>query len=55
MESIKGTTRGVDLYDSLTGVTERLKLPWCKLVNVTTDGLPNLAGKNHRAAEKNPG
>lgn len=46
MESIKGTTRGVDLYDSLTGVIERLKLPWCKLVNVTTDGSPNLTGKN---------
>ncbi|KAK7134480.1 hypothetical protein R3I93_017791 [Phoxinus phoxinus] len=43
---IKGTTRGVDLYDSLTGVIERLKLPWCKLVNVTTDGSPNLTGKN---------
>lgn len=46
MESLKGTTRGEDLYNSVSGVIERLKLPWCKLANVTTDGSPNLTGKN---------
>ncbi|KAJ4945770.1 hypothetical protein JOQ06_023448 [Pogonophryne albipinna] len=45
MESLKGTTRGEDLYGSVSGVIERLKLPWCKLANVTTDGSPNLTGK----------
>lgn len=46
MASIKGWTRGVDLYDRLSGIIERLKLPWCKLGNITTDGSPNLIGKS---------
>lgn len=46
MESLEGTTGGDDLYERLSGVIERLKLPWCKLANVTTNGSPNLTGKN---------
>ena len=46
MESMKGTTRGEDLYNQVSAVIERMKLPWSKLVNVTTDGSPNLTGKN---------
>ncbi|XP_060786507.1 general transcription factor II-I repeat domain-containing protein 2A-like [Neoarius graeffei] len=38
--------RGEDLYGSVSGVIKRLKLPWSKLANVTTDGSPNLTGKN---------
>ncbi|XP_067435744.1 general transcription factor II-I repeat domain-containing protein 2A-like [Thunnus thynnus] len=46
MESLKGTTRGEDLYNSVLGVIERHKLPWNMLTNVTIDGSPNLTGKN---------
>ncbi|XP_067939563.1 general transcription factor II-I repeat domain-containing protein 2-like [Watersipora subatra] len=46
MESLKGQTRGEDLYDRVSAVIEKMKLPWSKLINVTTDGSPNLTGKN---------
>ena len=46
MESLKGTTRGEDLNNQVSAVIERMKLPWSKLVNVTTDGSPNLTGKH---------
>lgn len=46
MESMRGTTRGVDLYDTVSDAIERFKLPWSKLANVTTDGSPNLTGKH---------
>ncbi|KAK7881164.1 hypothetical protein WMY93_029573 [Mugilogobius chulae] len=46
LESMKGTTRGTDLFAKVSCVIERLQLPWSKLVNVTTDGSPNLTGKN---------
>uniref|UniRef100_A0A8C8R4R6 Uncharacterized protein n=1 Tax=Pelusios castaneus TaxID=367368 RepID=A0A8C8R4R6_9SAUR len=46
MEPLKGKTRGEDLYDRVSAVIESMKLPWSKLANVTTDGSPNLTGKN---------
>uniref|UniRef100_A0A8C6Y931 HAT C-terminal dimerisation domain-containing protein n=1 Tax=Naja naja TaxID=35670 RepID=A0A8C6Y931_NAJNA len=46
MEPLKGKTRGEDLYDRVSTVIEKMKLPWSKLANVTTDGTPNLTGKN---------
>lgn len=46
MESLKGKTRGEDLYEQVSAVIERMKLPWSKLASVTTDGSPNLTGKN---------
>ncbi|XP_027861956.1 general transcription factor II-I repeat domain-containing protein 2-like [Xiphophorus couchianus] len=46
MESLKGKTRGEDLYEQVSAVIERMKLPWSKLAGVTTDGSPNLTGKN---------
>ncbi|XP_070264829.1 general transcription factor II-I repeat domain-containing protein 2-like [Myotis yumanensis] len=46
MEPLKGKTRGEDLYDRVSTVMEKMKLPWSKLANVTTDGSPNLTGKN---------
>ncbi|CAM2112122.1 unnamed protein product [Caretta caretta] len=46
MESMKGTTKGSDLYERVSGCLVHLKLPWSKLANVTTDGSPNLTGKN---------
>lgn len=46
MQSLKGKTRGEDLYDQMSAVIENLKLPWSNHINVTTDGSPNLMGKN---------
>lgn len=46
MESLKGQTRGEDLFERVSAAIENMKLPWSKLVNVTTDGSPNLTGKN---------
>ncbi|XP_067940656.1 general transcription factor II-I repeat domain-containing protein 2A-like [Watersipora subatra] len=46
MESLKGKTRGEDLYDRVSAVIDNMKLLWSKLINVTTDGSPNLTGKN---------
>nr|KAF6387667.1 hypothetical protein mMyoMyo1_008130 [Myotis myotis] len=46
MEPLKGKTRGEDLYDRVSTVIEKMKLPWSKLANVMTDGSPNLTGKN---------
>ncbi|XP_068598240.1 general transcription factor II-I repeat domain-containing protein 2A-like [Brachionichthys hirsutus] len=52
MESLKGKTRGEDLYGHVSAVVERMKLPWSKLANVTTDGSPNLTGKNVRLLKR---
>lgn len=46
MEPLKGKTRGEDVYDRVSTVIEKMKLPWSNLANVTTDGSPNLTGKN---------
>ena len=46
MESLKGKTRGEDLYDSVSGVIKRHELAWSKLPNITADGSPNQTGKN---------
>ena len=45
MESLKGKTGVEDLYKQVSDVIERMKLPWSKLANVTTDGSPNLTEK----------
>ncbi|KAK0152455.1 General transcription factor II-I repeat domain-containing protein 2A [Merluccius polli] len=62
MESLKGKTRGEDLYEQVSAVIERMKLPWSKLASFTTDGSPNLTGKNvgllrriqNKVKEENP-
>ena len=46
MESLKEKMCGQDIYDRVSAVRERMNLPWRKLANVTTDGSPNLTGKN---------
>ena len=46
METLKGKMRGQDIYDRVSAVIERINLLWRKLANVTTDGSPNLTGKN---------
>ncbi|KAK0145774.1 General transcription factor II-I repeat domain-containing protein 2B [Merluccius polli] len=62
MESLKGKTRGEDLYEQVSAVIKRMKLPWSKLASFTTDGSPNLTGKNvgllkriqNKVKEENP-
>lgn len=34
MESLKGEIRGEDLYEQVSAVIERMKLPWCKYASV---------------------
>ncbi|KAL3980946.1 trypsin [Sarotherodon galilaeus] len=46
MKSLKGQTRGEELFEWVSAAIKNMKLPRSKLVNVTTDGSPNLTGKN---------
>ncbi|KAM4043630.1 general transcription factor II-I repeat domain-containing protein 2B-like [Anomaloglossus baeobatrachus] len=46
MRSMKGTTTGSDLFTEVNASMDKLGLKWNKLVSVTTDGCPNLTGKN---------
>lgn len=46
MGSLKGKTRGEDLYDQMSAVIENMTLPWSNLINITPDVSPNLMGKN---------
>ena len=46
MQSMKGTTTGSDLFTELNACLDKLGLKWDKLAGVTTDGCPNLTGKN---------
>ena len=48
MRSMKGTTMGSDLFTVVNESMDKLGLKWNKLVSVTTDGCPNLTGKNVR-------
>ena len=44
MDYQKGKTRGLDIYDRVSAVIERMNLSWRKLANVTMDGSLNLTG-----------
>ncbi|XP_042238726.1 general transcription factor II-I repeat domain-containing protein 2B-like [Homarus americanus] len=46
MQSLKGTTTGEDLLEAVNNCLLKLGVEWNKLVNVTTDGGPNMTGKN---------
>ena len=46
MQSMKGTTTGNDLFREVKSCLDMLGLTWDKLAGVTTDGSPNLTGKN---------
>ncbi len=46
MRSMKGTTTGSDLFTVVNSCMDKLGLKWDKLTGVTTDGCPNLTGKN---------
>lgn len=46
MRNIKGTTKGADLFSEVEKSLDCLKIPWSKLFSVTTDGAPNMEGKD---------
>lgn len=46
MRSVKGTMTGSDLFTEVNAHMNKVGLKWEKLVGVTTDGCPNLTGKN---------
>lgn len=46
MQSMKGTTTGNDLFIEVNACLDKLGLKWDNLAGVTTDGCPNLTGKN---------
>ena len=46
MQSMKGTTTGSNLFTEVNACLDKLELEWEILAGVTTDGCPNLTGKN---------
>lgn len=44
--SMKGQTRGQDIYNSFKDFISRVNFPIHKLVSITTDGAPAMVGKN---------
>jgi len=44
--SLKGTTTGEDLFESIDKALNNLGLEWKKLVSVTTDSGKNMSGSN---------
>ncbi|XP_069584553.1 general transcription factor II-I repeat domain-containing protein 2B-like [Ranitomeya imitator] len=46
LRSLKGTTKGSDLFTEVNASVDKLGLKWNTLVSVITDGCPNMTGKN---------
>ncbi|KAL2087322.1 hypothetical protein ACEWY4_018381 [Coilia grayii] len=45
LETLPGTTRGVDLFSAVERVVERNNLKWGKMAGITTDGAPSMVGR----------
>ncbi|XP_078495358.1 general transcription factor II-I repeat domain-containing protein 2-like [Ciona intestinalis] len=45
LQSLKGQTRGVDIFDAICSAFCHHNVDWNKLVGVTTDGAPSMVGK----------
>ena len=39
-EELLGTTMGKDMFEALCGYVNEMRMPWDKLVALTTDGSP---------------
>lgn len=48
MRPMKEKTTGSELFTEVNACMEKLGLKWDRLAGVTTDGCPNLTGKNVR-------
>ena len=47
MPSLHDTTKGSDLFSAIEACINRYNLPWEKLCGLTTDGAPEMTGKNN--------
>ncbi|XP_070398336.1 general transcription factor II-I repeat domain-containing protein 2 [Nothobranchius furzeri] len=45
LQSLKGQTRGTDLFVSLCSTVDEMKLQWNKVTGIISDGAPAMAGK----------
>ena len=45
LQSLKGQTRGTDLFASVYSAVDDMKLQWNKVTGITTDGAPAMAGE----------
>lgn len=45
LKSLKGQTRGADLFMSVSSAVDDMKLPWGKLSGIATDGAPAMVGE----------
>lgn len=45
IKSLKGQTRGTDLFASVCSAVDDIKLPWSKVSGNITDGAPSMAGE----------
>ncbi|XP_073807411.1 general transcription factor II-I repeat domain-containing protein 2-like [Danio rerio] len=45
LKSLKGLTRGTDLFVSVCEAVDDMKLPWSKVSGIITDGAPAMAGE----------
>ena len=46
VEAMTGTTKGVNLFETLKACVERNNIDWTKLDSICTDGAPAFTGKN---------
>ena len=44
MRSLKGTTKGADIFQKFQETTRSLKVPLINICNIPTDGAPNMTG-----------
>ncbi|XP_076132871.1 general transcription factor II-I repeat domain-containing protein 2A-like [Alosa pseudoharengus] len=50
LRSLKGTTRGIDIFEAVSAAMNDINLPWDKLCGVTTDGAPAMTGERNGMA-----
>uniref|UniRef100_A0A087XRL1 HAT C-terminal dimerisation domain-containing protein n=1 Tax=Poecilia formosa TaxID=48698 RepID=A0A087XRL1_POEFO len=52
LQSLKDQTRGTDLFVSVCSAVDNMKLPWNKVVGITTDGAPAMTGERSGLVQK---
>ena len=52
LQSLKGQTRGEDLFASLCSAIDNMKLPWNKVSGIVTDGAPAMCGDQRGLATR---